>query len=135
MESTKQTKTVDQLIAEIAEVLSEADGEFISDVANQVLSYRYKYIGDSTFELVTCESILAEDEPENGFIRFEYDPDYFGGEYNKTGQFALVPIDLCAELGNEEAFEKRIGLDKVHIIHFSPDEVYGANGEIMDDEK
>lgn len=44
-------KTIDEVIAEIAEVLSEADIEFITDIANRVLSHKVEYIGDSLFEV------------------------------------------------------------------------------------
>lgn len=44
------TKTHDEVIAEIAEVLAEADGEFLEGIANQVLSSPVRYIGDSLFE-------------------------------------------------------------------------------------
>ena len=47
----------DELIAEITEVLSEGDGEFIEKIANQVLSGKVRfiddkgYLGDLFFEL------------------------------------------------------------------------------------
>lgn len=43
-------KSADEIIQEIAECLAEADGEFIAEIANQVLSRKVKYIGDSMFE-------------------------------------------------------------------------------------
>lgn len=42
-------KTADQIIAEIAEVLAESDGEFIAQIANQVLTNKVTYDGDSMF--------------------------------------------------------------------------------------
>jgi hypothetical protein len=46
-----KTKTIDEVIKEIAEVLAEADGEFIENIANQVLSNHVAYIGDSEFRI------------------------------------------------------------------------------------
>jgi hypothetical protein len=45
-------KTADEIINEIAEVLREADGEFIEGVANRVLSGQTIYRDDSMFERV-----------------------------------------------------------------------------------
>ena len=43
-------KTADQIIAEVAEVLCQASGEFIEKIANQVLTRPVKYVEDSFFE-------------------------------------------------------------------------------------
>lgn len=42
--------TADQVISEIAEVLSQASGEFIEEIANKVLTVPVKYQEDSLFE-------------------------------------------------------------------------------------
>jgi len=42
-------KSADQIIQEISDVLSEASGEFIQNIANQVLSHPVKYLEDSLF--------------------------------------------------------------------------------------
>ena len=44
-----RTLDADQVIAEICEVLRMGDGEFIQDIANQVLVPELKYDGDSLF--------------------------------------------------------------------------------------
>jgi len=44
-----RTMTSDEVINEIAEVLRQGDGEFIADIANQVLVPHVKYTGDSIF--------------------------------------------------------------------------------------
>jgi hypothetical protein len=67
-------------------------------------------------------------DPKGKFVRVEYDPDYYGGNYTGVGSFALIPLaDL--ELGIEEAFEKQTKLNRQHIIHYSLDEVVDENGE------
>jgi hypothetical protein len=45
----KRTLTIDELISEIAEVLRQGDGEFITDIANRVLVPKITYDGDSRF--------------------------------------------------------------------------------------
>lgn len=47
----KETKTADQIISEISEVLGQWDGKELERIANQILSNSVKYIGDSTFEI------------------------------------------------------------------------------------
>jgi hypothetical protein len=44
-----EIKSADQVIQLIAEVLAEADGKFIEQIANQVLTNKVEYIEDSQF--------------------------------------------------------------------------------------
>lgn len=46
----KRILTADEVINEIAEVLSQGDGEFIAKIANQVLVPEVTYVEDSLFE-------------------------------------------------------------------------------------
>jgi hypothetical protein len=46
------TLSADQVITQIGETLAEADGEFIEDIANRVLTNNVKYVGDSMFEQI-----------------------------------------------------------------------------------
>lgn len=46
----KKKKTADEIIEEIAEVLGEASGELIETIANQVLTHKVIYLGDSMFK-------------------------------------------------------------------------------------
>jgi hypothetical protein len=43
-------KNSEEIINEISEILTGADGEFIEEIANQVLAKNVTYIGDSLFE-------------------------------------------------------------------------------------
>ena len=43
-------KTSEEIVNEIAEVLHEGDGDFIENIANQVLVPKVRYIEDSLFE-------------------------------------------------------------------------------------
>jgi len=47
----KRVLTSDELINEISEVLREGDGEFIQNIASQVLVGEITYQGDSLFEI------------------------------------------------------------------------------------
>lgn len=56
--------TTDDIINQISEILAEADGEFVEKIANQVLSHRVRYLGDSMFEEcpeLDIEEILKRD--------------------------------------------------------------------------
>jgi len=62
------------------------------------------------------------------YIQVEYDLNYAGGNYSSVGQFAYIPKELADETGVEEAFRQTTGHDPVHIIHYSEDELYTADG-------
>ena len=49
----KRTLTSDEVINEIAEILRQGDGEFITEIANRVLVPEVSYLGDSMFEQET----------------------------------------------------------------------------------
>jgi hypothetical protein len=67
----RQLKTADEVIQDIAEALGQADGEFIEDIANRVISGRVEYVEDSLFEVFwdnagegTGEDELHEEEED-----------------------------------------------------------------------
>lgn len=64
-------------------------------------------------------------------IRVEYDLDFRGGDYNKVGQFAYIPVDDIGHAPDavEAAFEKLTGHSRIHIIHYTPDETFDENGK------
>lgn len=47
----KETKTADQIISDISEVLGQWDGKELERIANQILTKKIKYIEDSIFEV------------------------------------------------------------------------------------
>ena len=51
----------EEVVKQVAEVLAQADGEFIQDIANAVLGNKVIYREDSLFD-------LAEDPAENVLI-------------------------------------------------------------------
>jgi hypothetical protein len=65
------------------------------------------------------------------FIRVEYDLNYAGGDYSQVGDFAYVPAD-CGDV--EEEFEKVTGYDRIHMIHYSPDELYDEQHDLIEDD-
>ena len=60
------------------------------------------------------------------FVQVEYDPNYTGGDYDGVGQFVLVPTGVKSI---EQAFERMTGLNRKHIVHYCPDELYDKDGE------
>lgn len=46
----KETRSTDQVIMEVAQVLSECSGAFIEEIANKILTNKVTYLGDSLFE-------------------------------------------------------------------------------------
>lgn len=70
----------------------------------------------------------------NTFIKVEYDANFSGGDYNGVGSFALVSSDVInLEGGVEAAFSHKTGLPSDCIIHFTVDELYDTNGNLLDD--
>jgi len=67
-------------------------------------------------------------------IRVEYDYAFFGGEYDRVGSFAYVPMSLVEKTGDvEAAFKQQTGTDPVHIVNYSLDEIYDASGRLIPD--
>lgn len=79
-------------------------------------------------------AFLLGDEWNEPHIRVEYDLEYYGGDYSKVGQFAYLHADTVEEIGVEEAFRQATGIDPVHIIHYTSDEFFTAEGEEWVDE-
>jgi len=67
-------------------------------------------------------------------VRVEYDREYCGGSYDGVGEFVLLAVEECAKEGGvERAFERKTGLSEIRIIHYSPDELYDKDGELVGD--
>lgn len=71
-------------------------------------------------------------------IRVEYDPQYTGGDYEGSGQYAYVPTSLIAEMAKQNpdsedgvalAFTKLTKLDSTHIVRYTLDEHFNQDGE------
>lgn len=56
-------KTTDQIIQQIAEVLSQSDGKFIEAVANEILTNNVTYLGDSLFDDGEKDETDIDEEP------------------------------------------------------------------------
>jgi hypothetical protein len=102
-----------------------------------------------TVEIVCLHSRVAPGEPmpsgqcpkcgalcqlEKAYVKVEYDRNYFGGDYSSVGEFVLIPVDEIQKTPNgvERAFEKRTNLNRLHIIHYSEDELYDSDGNSLD---
>lgn len=72
-------------------------------------------------------------EVADSCFRVEYDETFFGGNYAGTGQFAYVPFSLMSEeVEPEDAFERHTGISRQHIIHYSLDDSYDAQGNSIE---
>lgn len=77
------------------------------------------------------------------YIRVEYDTLYTGGNYEGVGNFVYIPESLveqaaraCEKDGIKEdpvhfAFRKQTHMDSMHIIHYSSEERYTEDGELI----
>jgi len=103
----------------------EDDGGFVeSEFNSQVGADLFEYDTD-TDELVLVEAEVRK----TPHIRVEYDLAYYGGDYSGVGQFVLIPEGLTfAFSGVEEAFEKVTGYNRRHMVHYSTDERFDADG-------
>ena len=67
-----------------------------------------------------------------GFVLFEYDENYTGGDYDQAGDTTCVPYEMVKELGGEEAFRFHTGIDPIHIVSYKPDILVDENGNELD---
>jgi hypothetical protein len=49
--SNQRTLDIDSLLQELADVLAQADGEYIAEICNRVMTEKVEYNGDSIFTL------------------------------------------------------------------------------------
>jgi hypothetical protein len=75
-------------------------------------------------------------------MQVEFDHTYWGGDYDKCGDFAYVPLRVidAIEFDTQDirwdvddikvrmAFQQVTGVHPLHIVHFCPDEVYDQYG-------
>jgi hypothetical protein len=66
--------------------------------------------------------------------RVEYDLEFCGGNYSDTGSFALIPHSVIDTHRGDvpAAFRAHTGFDPMHMIHYTEDEVYDQNGNLID---
>lgn len=66
-------------------------------------------------------------------IRVEYDKNFCGGDYSNTGDFALIKLsDVDVMGGVEKAFKATMNINPIHIIHYSEDDLYDADGNLLE---
>ena len=76
-------------------------------------------------------------------VRVEYDLNYAGGDYDKVGIFAFIPLAAIGAVpgmltGDERlkaAFQIITCCDPIHIVHYTFDEVYDQDGNEWKDEE
>lgn len=59
---SRQLQSAEEIIEAIAKALEEAEGEFIAEIANNVLPGRVEYMEDSLFEVFWDEDDEEEEE-------------------------------------------------------------------------
>jgi hypothetical protein len=62
------------------------------------------------------------------YLKVEFDPAYFGGNYSRTGNFALIPENLVDSVGMSAAFEHMTGHVAANIVHYAEDLRFNADG-------
>jgi hypothetical protein len=105
------TKTADEIINEIAELLRESDGAFIQAVANFALKDRVHYLEDSVFEYWTC----IEDGPGLYCRRisenvFEFFDPLTGKKTINLATFSEATIETCINLFGYTLYESQDAL-------------------------
>ncbi len=89
--------------------------------------------------LAQCEAALGLPFSQK-FLRVEYDPTFFGGEYHGVGEFDLISFDLLDELKRREGLddgqavqvafvERHPTLNCLNIIHYTFDEPKNVEGQ------
>lgn len=75
----------------------------------------------------------SEGTPVEPHIQVEYDEDFWGGDYDGVGDLIYVKMSEADRLGSvEAAFKALIGIDAVHMIHYSEDELFDIKGNHLD---
>ncbi len=67
-------------------------------------------------------------------IQVEYDESFWGGDYSKVGKLVLVHQSTVEKLGSvDAAFRATTGLDPIHIIHYSEDDLYDDAWNLLEE--
>lgn len=77
-------------------------------------------------------------------IQVEWSPNFFGGDFSDVGQFVYIPYQQMVNLKNNRPkwnmdkvvkvlFESITGRHHRHIVHFSLDDVYDKDGELIEE--
>ncbi len=116
--------------------------------------HRYFIMGDDWTCIVDSDQAAIEDvfkwlgnpqvlnEIVKHYIRVEYDRDYYGGGYNGVGDFAFlsrkrineVSVDrnVSWDLAIRLVFAEKTKLIPDNMIHYTVDENYNEDGELID---
>ncbi|KKN91181.1 hypothetical protein LCGC14_0220470 [marine sediment metagenome] len=66
------------------------------------------------------------------YIRVEHDKRFFGGVYKGVGYFSFVKLIHVNSLGSvEAAFKATTGIEPIHIVRYSEDDLYNDKGELI----
>lgn len=85
-------------------------------------------------EIDSYKFLLGNKKPQL-YIKVEYDPQFAGGDYDGVGEFVYIPMEVVDHHNGDvrQAFMQSTGLRPKTIIHYSPDELYTAEGQPYDE--
>jgi len=155
----RQIRVLVTLQVDTCEEDATIDRETMEDAAVDAVENALKRAADDGFSHPYADELCVgyvdavvyeEDEdnapPQHGprqrCVRVEYDLRYSGGDYQKVGDFAYIPLNIIdAVRGNltdderlKAAFRATTGHDPIHIVHYTFDEVYDENGNPWDED-
>jgi len=65
------------------------------------------------------------------FLKVEFDRNYSGGDFSGVGEFVLLPVVAVDVAGLHRVFHQVTNLNPNKIVHYSPDDLYNATGELV----
>ncbi len=115
------TRPADISDAEFAEDVAEIMGWWCTNIREDMLcdGQGFPGFGSVRFDVLVMQPCLE----------VEYDEEHRGGDYSGVGKKVMLPVSLIDEMGNissdevGSAFNKVTGLDPIHIVHYSNEEV------------
>lgn len=111
--------------------ISFAVGAMSRDALEDVASdFGIEYTKHTTSDCLRAEVLEAFDEQGEPCTKVEYADAFWGGDFSGVGSHVYVPNALIEAFGGdvELAFGKHTHKDPVHIISYSSDEVFTADG-------
>lgn len=104
----KKARTARAAVQEIVEWIVENPGQVTAMVWQDDIA---------PIEIDLSENADSEPQP---VYKVEYDFDYWGGEYDKVGQFAEIQPDPGESV--EHAFHRITGINRLHVVHYEAKE-------------
>lgn len=139
-------KDIDELIDDLLEDCRRAsqgkyppDDERVTETVKDCSSLlRHPDLGKAREDAGLLRDFETTTENLNKFlgacVQVEYDLSYYGGDYDNVGSHVYVPLAEIDRHGSmEAAFAAVTGISSVHIVYWSPDELYTPDGVFFED--